>query len=154
MERDTPGFFGGRDTRTMLDACFSRDIPTRIVEAPGTSAPHPFDAAPPRGRRHLIVQMEDDDEDGYDFMFFGATWGFRGEFDAAGIEGGQVDTGGSKEYVRILKGIKNDEPGRAMVKRVMTNVLKNQRVFLVVEVEKTVDEMVIFVTKMENVSRR
>eukprot|EP00969_Alexandrium_andersonii_P247038 10917368-Alexandrium_andersonii.AAC.1 len=52
---------------------------------PGGAAPHPFDAPPPRGRKHLALQVEKEDAPGaYSLLFVGNTYAFKSAFEKAG----------------------------------------------------------------------
>ena len=124
------------------------------VAAPGSLSPHPFDAPPPKGRRHLLLQMEDNEQGGYDFMFFGGTWAYRAEFDKACVDSGFVDAGDRKEYVRLLKNIEDNDDGRARIGTIMQDVLKNQCVFLIVECEEANCGMLKWMKSLETVHFR
>ena len=75
--------------------------------------PKPFATYPPRGRRHVLCQLErkGDDEDGpYIFSIFGNIYPFRNRFDEHQVAGAQLDleegdetTARSQEYVRYVE---------------------------------------------------
>ena len=54
----------------------------------GSIGPHPFDAGPVRGKRHILLQVEQEGVgDNYSMLFLGNTWPFRAQLDAAGVPG-------------------------------------------------------------------
>ena len=108
-------------------------------EEPGASCA-PFAALPPKGRRHIIAQLdldnEDDDEDTdnqkYLLSFFGGIYSFRERFDDRAIEGTTLPTmsGGQSEYIRYIN-ITNDEASRERILEVLEGVLKGLPVYFV-----------------------
>jgi hypothetical protein len=129
--------------------------PSWTVQPPGAITPHPFDASPARGRRHLLIQLENGEEDDvYDIMFFGGTWAFRIEFDTAGVQGGIIETGDKQEYVRLLKDIRNDEDGKERVAQVLATTLKGQLAFLLISTEDENDEMASWMRALPSVHSR
>ena len=58
------------------------EVPEPWTLASATTAPsHAFDAAPPRGRRHLVLTVEKEvDSACYSFMVSGNTWQYRNVF--------------------------------------------------------------------------
>ena len=98
----------------------------------GSFAMHAFDAAPARGKRHLIMSVEKGDSDDVcDVLFLGSTWPFRQEFEAAQIQGGYIEPdSGSKEYCRMLKKVSIDKEGCKLLVTILTKPLKNTTIFL------------------------
>ena len=109
----------------------------------------PFRALPPRGRRHVLLQVEldpaglppSDDGDSigeqdakpeYSLMIFGGIYGYRELFDAANIQGGTVPIPDSAktEYVRHLK-LKFSEDQKHKLTNVLEQVLLNVPVYLI-----------------------
>ncbi|CAJ1382674.1 unnamed protein product [Effrenium voratum] len=100
----------------------------------------PFGALPPRGRRHVLCQLEKKEaedsqsaEDKYDFTFFGNIYNFRDVFEAKGVQGGYVpleDGNGGREYVRLLR-VSDTEECRAQIKTVLEDVLRGAPVYFI-----------------------
>ena len=91
--------------------------------------PSPFLALPPRGRRHVLCQLErqapekqeegsDEERDGqegvkYIFSVFGGIYAFRGRFEEHSIQGAQVQVDpNTQEYVRMVEfsGLEEGKP--------------------------------------------
>ena len=87
----------------------------------GSLGPRPFEAAPVRGKHHMILQVEREDDvpDSHALTFAGGTWAFREAFDAAEVEGGHVDVGGEREYVRCLRSLKFDTAGKERIQNIL-----------------------------------
>ena len=122
----------------------------------GTLAPHPFDAAPMRGRRHLQLMVEKEDEENqYSFMFLGNTWPFKDSFAAANISGGYIEGTSPQEYVRTLRNIAYDEVGKNRIAQILTvDVLHGHTVLLLDEVKETEDSMIKWLVSLASVHRR
>ena len=91
----------------------------------------------------------------YSFLFFGNTFPFRASFEAADITGGYIDIDDEKEYVRCIRNIAFDEDGKARIKAVMENdVLKSHAVFLFDEIGEENDQMIIWLTSLDNIFSR
>ena len=99
--------------------------------------PSPFLALPPRGRRHVLCQLErqapekqaedsDEEREGqegvkYIFSVFGGIYAFRGRFEEHSIPGAQVQIDpNTQEYVRMVEfsGLEEGKPS-------LTNILQN-----------------------------
>ncbi len=131
---------------------------------------HAFRALPPRGRRHVLLQVEVDgvqhgrstippnqeatqqDEEiqendvvdkNYTIMFFGGIYGFRELFDAANIQGGSVPQpdGTKDEYVRHMK-VTSSESDRQRLKTIFEQVLLGVPVYLIDQTDSTDDPLV------------
>ena len=125
------------------------------LEEAGTPAPHPFDAPPPRGKRHVLAQVETDEDGQYSLMLMGNTWAFRDKFDRCGITGGYVEGDSGNEYVRCLTGLSYDEESKDRIMDVFGDAgLCNYAVYLIDETENTYDPMVQWLLTLENVFRR
>ena len=126
------------------------------AEPAGSVHPNPFDAAPPKGRRHLLLQVEKEDTDGmYSIMFLGNTWPFRDAFESAGVTGGYVDGGEKKEYVRCMQGLELCETDKARIASVLgERVLRKHAVFLLDETSGPEDDMVRWLVSQPSVYRR
>ena len=115
-------------------ACVNVDNEINFNMMPmGTPSMHAFDAAPARGKRHLIMSVEKGDIDNVcDVLFLGSTWPFRQEFEAAQIQGGYIEPDtGSKEYCRMLKNVSIDKEGCELLMTILTKTLKNTAIFLI-----------------------
>ena len=118
-------------------------------DAPGGAHP-PFAAAPPKGRRHVIAQLElnttqpaeaaeqsDDnaaeDEKKYLLRFYGNLFHFRDRFDQEEIPGATLQLGQAedqREYVRFVD-LDDTTPSKLKVTRVLHDILKDMPVFLI-----------------------
>eukprot|EP00972_Heterocapsa_arctica_P115527 16448235-Heterocapsa_arctica.AAC.1 len=114
------------------------------MEPVGTVGPHIFDAAPPRGKRHMILQVEKAEADGeYSLLFMGNTWAFRAQFDGMGIAGGHVECDGHKEYVRCLQGVGLAQDSKDRVTQVLgSGVLNGHALIIFNETADSDDEMI------------
>ena len=70
--------------------------------------PRAFEAQPPRGRRHVIMQLEcrraAGDKKEYMLSFFGGIYPFRDRFDHKAISGAYAELdGGDRDYIRCIK---------------------------------------------------
>jgi len=114
---------------TPWQAVLSADMPDPM--------PSPFLALPPRGRRHVLCQLErqapekqaedsDEERDGqegvkYIFSVFGGIYAFRGRFEEHSIPGAQVQIDpNTQEYVRMVEfsGLEGGKPS-------LTDILQN-----------------------------
>ena len=109
--------------------------------------PSPFLALPPRGRRHVLCQLErqapekqeeDSDEEGerqegvkYIFSVFGGIYAFRGRFEEHSIQGAQVQVDpNTQEYVRMVE-FSGLEEGKSSLTDILQNCLQQIPVFFV-----------------------
>ena len=83
-------------------------VPPGWIFRHSEAVPRAFEAQPPRGRRHVIMQLEchntDGDEKEYMLSFFGGIYAFRDHFDHKSISGAYAElAGGSRDYIRCIK---------------------------------------------------
>ncbi|CAK9113934.1 Uncharacterized protein SCF082_LOCUS52787, partial [Durusdinium trenchii] len=114
------------------------------------SPPRPFSVLPPKGRRHILAQLEaqpceeqenrDTEEEGeeveekYILSFFGGIYAFKDRFDEHQVPGVLVSKEGTdqREYIRFLNGLKlNDEHSASRVRTVLEDVLLEIPVFFI-----------------------
>ena len=129
-----------------------------------------FKALPPRGRRHVLLQVEsekmqqgqgeippnqealDEDEctqnrqlptDTYAIMFFGGIYTFRELFDAANVQGGTVPRpdGTKDEYVRHMKATCSDFDKQRLT-TILEDVLLQVPVYLIDQTDSHDDPLV------------
>ena len=162
-----------------LIALFPAEQPTEVPTVPvpwvvqpkHTLQMKPFNALPPRGRRHVLMQVEladvlptqgsppanheaADSEDEqtqkndlpistYAIMFFGSLYSFRELFDAANIQGGTVPRpdGTKDEYVRHMKATYSDDD-KQKLKTILEQVLLKVPVYLIDHTESRDDPLV------------
>ena len=116
----------------------SSPSPERIL------VPKPFVALPPRGRRHIVVQLEikealnknssqEDVVPKYLLSFYGGIFHFRQKFDDQDVPCSYLQTGASEhqcEYVRFIEF--GDSPaGKQQVKDILESILDNMPVYFV-----------------------
>ena len=111
---------------------FELPLPWAPCAPTAIQPPNPFAVPPPRGRRHVLCQLEleknhhpiegdgesqGEGEDGsihpkYLLTIFGGIFAFRERFDQQQIAGERVDTEvkGKVNYVRYLEGLSVDDP--------------------------------------------
>ena len=126
-------------------------------DADGETLPHIFDAAPIRGKHHVMVQVEHSDDTGaYTVIIFGGIWPFRAAFDKADIKGGHVEAkDGSRDYVRCLPDIQDDEASRTRLASVLGGeVLCGHAVFLHNETGNAADPMCEWLASRASVYQR
>ena len=124
--------------------------PWTILDSQMPSGAHPpFTASPPKGRRHVIAQLEvnaaepaemdgqsDDaaeDEKKYLLCFYGNLFHFRDRFDQEEIPGATLQLGQAedqREYVRFVD-LVDTTPSKLKVTRVLQDILKGMPVFLI-----------------------
>lgn len=105
----------------------------------GADLSKPFGALPPRGRRHVLAQLEK--EEGLDERwrqpaskvhphFYGAIYQFKDAFDRGQIPGAYMETGiaDQQDYVRCVELI-NEANAMQKVLLVLHNVLKGMPVY-------------------------
>ena len=131
--------------------------PTEIVP------PAPFNVQPPRGKRHVLAQLElqpnenvqDSDEEEptkYMLSFLGGIYPFREAFDHHQIVGVQVTkTDGEKDYIRVLDNLDpNDGKAEARIRVVLGDILSGMPVYLVNKTPRA-DLMAALVLSMESI---
>ena len=101
--------------------------------------PKPFSVLPPKGRRHVIVQLEKQVEEvgsraaAYILTFYGGIYNFKDRFEDKGVPGTLVATSADaehKDYVRYLE-VKVDTAGMQQVEMVLEEVLKGMPLYFV-----------------------
>ena len=134
------------------------EVPEPWQLAGNTVSPaHAFDGLPPRGRRHLLLTVEkEENSECYSVMVSGNTWQYRTAFDRASVPGGYVgEEGSDREYVRLLRHLLDDDDARARIRDMLdTEVLQGHAVFLVDETETPDDEFVTWVRTLPSVHHR
>ena len=127
------------------------------VAAADQHGAHVFDALPPRGRRHLVLTVEKEDSGvHYSIMVSGNTWLYWERFERAALPGGYIgDTGGGREYVRLLQHLQDDEEGSLRVHDVLGDgVLNGHAVFFVDETDASGDAFVAWLRTVGSVHFR
>ena len=120
--------------------------PWHVVDASRIEIPKPFAALPPRGRRHVIAQLELDVDEGsedsgegtragsqkYILTFFGGIYTFRPRFDDKKIPGAQMPTGDGeqRDYVRYVR-FNSEAASMQLVVTVLQDVLLGLPVYFV-----------------------
>ena len=113
------------------------------LEPDGAASPHPFDALPMQGRRHLLLQVESVDSHAYDFLFAGNVYLHRNRFEACGVDGGYIGEDDGREYVRCLQGVCFDDAGKRRLTAILgDHCLQGLCVFLINATGSTQDPMV------------
>ena len=126
-------------------------------DADGETLPHIFDAAPIRGKHHVILQVELSAESHtYTVIVFGGIWPFRAAFDKADIKGGHVEAqDGSRDYVRCLPDMQDDEASRTRLASVLGGeVLCGHAVFLLNETGNAADPLCTWLASCASVYQR
>ena len=141
-------------SKECLDACES--LEGFDIKPMGSFSLHAFDAAPFRGKRHLVMNIEKGDDDNtYDILFFGCTWPFRWDFEKASIQGGYIEgESADKEYCRMLSDVLDDVDGRARLQKILTDTLKNMVVFLADNTDEKNNDLVKFLRGLTSVHAR
>ena len=133
-------------------------VPEPWQMASDTLSPvHAFDALPRRGRRHLLLTVEKEENSGcYSLMLSGNTYQYRTLFDQASVPGGYVgDEGMDRDYVRVLRHLLDDEDVRARIRDMLdAEVLHGHAVFLLDATEIPDDEFVSWVRTLPSVYYR
>lgn len=124
--------------------------------------PTPFAAPPPRGRRHIICQLErqrnsseteETEEIKYMITTFGGIYTFRSRFDQQMIQGERVTAaeGDKANYVRYLEDLKpNCQQSRRRVESLLVDVLMKVPVYLINAVGSR-DPMATWVLSLDTV---
>ena len=98
--------------------------------------PSIFRVPPPRGRRHVLCQIERNEnttEGEYTFLFWGALWVYRDKLDGLRMPGGFVpshDPTEKRTYVRMVK-INDDTEGRTRIEGILRNGFHNVPVYFI-----------------------
>jgi len=133
--------------------------PWRVLSDPAFIPPEPFRVMPPKGRRHVIAQLEknedgvddpaesndendknaangaatkQEDDAPYTLSFWGCIYHFKERFEAKGIPGSLVPIKSQehKDYVRYLK-VSLDDEGKKQVELVLEDILKGMPVYFI-----------------------
>ena len=131
--------------------------PTEIV------APGPFKVQPPRGKRHVLAQLElqpketeqeSDEEEPVKYMlsFFGGLYPFREAFEYHQIVGVQVaKADGQKDYIRVLDNLDpRDGKSESRIRVVLGDILYGMPVYFVNKTPPS-DMMAVLVLSMKSV---
>lgn len=112
-----------------------------------TSLPSPFCVLPPKGRRHVLAQLEKDTEDKegeedsqnsttsaeYILTFRGNLYPFKEQFDDKEVPGTfvEMDATGQKDYARFLQFSPDDEKAKIQVQSVLEIVLQGMPIYFI-----------------------
>ena len=85
-----------------IDDCWDNfEYPVYTLEERSATLPlHIFEAHPVQGKRIVLVTIQIEAENALSIVFHGGTWGFRGAFEASGVEGYKYE---NNVYYRVLK---------------------------------------------------
>ncbi len=136
--------------------------PWRPADAAQISVPKPFGALPPRGRRHVLAQLEKEEgiEEGesgdsqqakYILTFYGAIYQFKDAFDQGQIPGAYMETGtpDQRDYVRYVE-LTHEANAMQKVLLVLQDALKGLPVYFVNMVDPA-DEMGIWTLEQPSI---
>ncbi|CAE7362405.1 unnamed protein product [Symbiodinium sp. CCMP2592] len=124
--------------------------PWQLLRTEPEWMPNIFRVLPPRGRRHIVCQLEAAEDEHYDLMFLGGLYIFRDKFDAQQVPYGFHKTADPTEkriYVRLLK-VKNDQEGKEKVLRVVDNVLYHMPVYFYHYIDDKKDPMLTWLLSL------
>ena len=124
--------------------------PWQLLRTEAEWMPNIFKVLPPRGRRHVVCQLEAAEDEQYDLMFLGGLYIFREKFDAQQVPYGYHKTSDPTEkriYVRLLK-IKNNEEGREKIIRVLDNILHHMPVYFYHYIDDKKDPMLAWLLSL------
>ena len=125
-------------------------LPWQMLQDAGLIMPKPFNAMPPRARRHVLAQLDVAPEEGneqaganqqeaengdksYILTFYGYIYPFKEAFEEHGIAGSWAAVSASdekKEYVRYLA-IKVDDTSKEKVKTVLEGILRGLPLYFI-----------------------
>ncbi len=103
--------------------------------------PSIFRVPPPRGRRHVLCQIErsEDTHDGeYALLFWGALWVYRDKLDSLRINGGfapSQDPTEKRTYVRMVK-LNDDAAGRERISSILNNGFHQVPIYFVDQLQE------------------
>lgn len=138
--------------------------PWRCADAAQISVPKPFGALPPKGRRHVLAQLEKEEAEGiedserggsqqakYILTFYGAIYQFKDAFDQAQIPGAYMETSTAdqRDYVRYVE-LTHEANAMQKVLLVLQDVLKGLPVYFVNMVDPA-DTMVAWVQEQPSI---
>ena len=101
--------------------------------------PKPFSALPPKGRRHVLAQLErqeareeDNQAPIYTMAFYGNLYPFKDGFEDAGIPGGYAATNaaGQRDYARYLE-FTAEASSERKLRLVFEDILKGMPVYFI-----------------------
>ncbi len=104
-----------------------------------------FESAPVFGKKVITMTLQVESDNELSIIFSGATWGYRGKFEAHGVKGGTIPgTDNSQGYYRFLKNLDiSSEDNDAMVRAMLGDaVLSNLALKVVVQGEPEPDSAV------------
>ena len=110
-----------------------------------TDAPKPFAALPPRGRRHVLAQLEikeGSEDKKYLFTLFGNLYPFRGRLEELQVSAAELDLGaeGGAQHIRYLEFTDLDQ-GEALLNPVLEQGLLRLPIYFI-NATKAVDDEV------------
>ena len=120
-------------------------LPWQALQDTSLPMPKPFNAMPPRTRRHVLAQLDVKEEaenneqeaenggKGYALTFYGNIYPFKGAFEEHGIAGSWVAIRASeekKDYVRFLE-LKMDDASKEKVKEVLNGILRGLPLYFI-----------------------
>ena len=106
---------GYLNTMPELQACIMAPAAVQSLPAPwqelasdSPAMPMPFSALPPKGRRHVVCQLDGQErgaDAGYTVSFFGGIYHYKDGFESQRIQGTLLPTGTAdkRDYVRYLE---------------------------------------------------
>ena len=118
-------------TRDWLQSEDELPEPWQLIHTDPEWLPSVFKVLPPRGRRHILCQLEAAEDDEYALMLMGGMYLFRDRLDSHKIQGGfapSTDPTEKRQYVRILK-VTDTEEGRQKISSLMERVFHNMPVY-------------------------
>ncbi|CAE7388806.1 hypothetical protein AK812_SmicGene43285 [Symbiodinium microadriaticum] len=124
--------------------------PWQLLRTEPEWMPNIFKVLPPRGRRHIVCQLETAEDDHYNLMFLGGLYVLREQFDTQQIPYGFHKTADPTEkriYVRLLK-VNNSEDGKNKILRVVNNVLHHMPVYFYHYIEDKKDPMLTWLLSL------
>ena len=108
-----------------IDDCWDNfEYPAYTLEERAAKLPlHIFEAHPVQGRRVVLVTIQIETESVLSVVVHGGTWGFRGAFEASGVEGYKDE---NNVYYRVVKDIDiATQEGKDRILNILGGVLKN-----------------------------
>ena len=126
-------------------------LPWQELQDTSIAVPKPFNAMPPRTRRHVLVQLDvaaetaragaeaesqgeaEDDGKSYALTFYGNIYPFKSAFEEHGVAGSWVAIRASeekKDYVRFLE-LKMDDACKEKVKEVLNGILRGLPLYFI-----------------------
>ena len=99
--------------------------PWSLLTGDSVAPPLPFCALPPKGRRHVLCQLDRQEDGGHMLTFFGGIYHFKDRFETHGIQGALLATGtaGERDYVRYVDCSVDEATSRQRATTVLESVL-------------------------------